>query len=135
MLSEWTAVFRTPSSIAETVLHKLIGYLEDKASELIWKPRCTATINWEQKADITLKAKTAKYTGPRGEWSDSYGYIIRDGFCICGASLAAYENRYYPGLSSDPSAADTRLWESLLEKRQLSLMERMGRILFIRMCK
>ncbi|KAG9062687.1 hypothetical protein KI688_004992 [Linnemannia hyalina] len=41
MLTEWFAVFRTPMSIAKTVLHRFIGYLEAQASELIWTPRCS----------------------------------------------------------------------------------------------
>ncbi|KAG9069730.1 hypothetical protein KI688_009055 [Linnemannia hyalina] len=52
-------------SIAKTVLHKFVGYLEAQASELIWKPRCSATIAWEQTQGISAKNKTSKYTGPR----------------------------------------------------------------------
>ncbi|KAG9072687.1 hypothetical protein KI688_000461 [Linnemannia hyalina] len=80
MLTEWSAVFRTPMSIAKTVLHKFVGYLEAQASELIWKPRCSATIAWEQTQGISTKNKTSKYTGPRGDWSQGYGYITHDGF-------------------------------------------------------
>ncbi|KAG9061402.1 hypothetical protein KI688_007388 [Linnemannia hyalina] len=74
MLTEWSAVFRTPMSIAKTVLHKFVGYLEAQASELIWKPRCLiwkprcfATIAWEQTQGISAKNKTSKYTGPRAQ--------------------------------------------------------------------
>ncbi|KAG9067192.1 hypothetical protein KI688_011973 [Linnemannia hyalina] len=35
MLTEWSSVFRTPMSIAKTVLHMFVGYLETLASELI----------------------------------------------------------------------------------------------------
>ncbi|KAG9068480.1 hypothetical protein KI688_010751 [Linnemannia hyalina] len=80
MLTEWSAVFRTPMSIAKTVLHKFVGYLEAQASELIWKPRCSETIAWEQSQGISAKDKTSKYTGPRGDWSQGYGYITHDGF-------------------------------------------------------
>jgi hypothetical protein len=69
------------------VLHRFIGYLEDKASELIWKPRCTATAAWEQSIGITPKATASKYNGPRGNWSDGYGFITQPGFCPCGASV------------------------------------------------
>ncbi|KAG9062979.1 hypothetical protein KI688_004579 [Linnemannia hyalina] len=64
MLTEWSAVFRTPMSIAKTVFHKFVGYLEAQASELIWKPRCSATIAWEQSQGISAKDKPSKYTGP-----------------------------------------------------------------------
>ncbi|KAG9061608.1 hypothetical protein KI688_007187 [Linnemannia hyalina] len=67
-------------SIAKTVLQKFVGYLEAQASELIWKPRCSATIAWEQTQGISAKDKTSKYTGPRGDWSQGYGYITHDGF-------------------------------------------------------
>ncbi|KAH7047209.1 hypothetical protein BKA57DRAFT_536925 [Linnemannia elongata] len=106
MLSEWSSVFRSPKSIAQTVLHKFVGYLEAQASELIWKPRCSETIAWEQAQGITTKDKTSKYTGPRGDWSNGYGYITRAGFCPCGASLAAHEDGHCPGPSLDPTAAD-----------------------------
>ena len=132
MLTEWCAVFRTPQSIAKTVLHKFVGYLETQASERIWKPRCSATIAWEQTQGISVKDKTSKYTGPRGDWSQGYGYITRDGFCPCGASLATHEDRTCPGATKNPRAADERLLDSLLGRRRLSLMERMGRIPFIR---
>ncbi|KAH7047728.1 hypothetical protein BKA57DRAFT_493123 [Linnemannia elongata] len=135
MLSEWSSVFRSPKSIAQTVLHKFVGYLEAQASELIWKPRCSETIAWEQAQGITTKDKTSKYTGPRGDWSNGYGYITRAGFCPCGASLAAHENGHCPGPSLDPTAADARLLESQLGRRRLSLMERMGRIPFMRVCE
>jgi hypothetical protein len=135
MLSEWSSVFRSPKSIAQTVLHKFVGYLEAQASELIWKPRCSETIAWEQAQGITTKDKTSKYTGPRGDWSNGYGYITRAGFCPCGASLAAHEDGHCPGPSLDPIAADARLLESQLGRRRLSLMERMGRIPFMRVCE
>ncbi|KAK5816753.1 hypothetical protein F5H01DRAFT_405241 [Linnemannia elongata] len=93
MLTEWCAVFRTPLSIAKTVLHKFVGYLDTQASERIWKPRCSATIAWEQTQGISVKDKTSKYTGPRGDWSQGYGYITRVGFCPCGASLATHDMR------------------------------------------
>ncbi|KAH7030131.1 hypothetical protein BKA57DRAFT_523863 [Linnemannia elongata] len=109
MLTEWCAVFRTPQSIAKTVLHKFIGYLETQASERIWKPRCSATIAWEQTQGISVKDKTSKYTGPRGDWSQGYGYITHDGFCPCGASLATHEDRICPGATKNPRAADERL--------------------------
>ena len=64
MMTEWCAVFRTPQSIAKTVLHKFVGYLETQASERIWKPRCSATIAWEQTQGISAKDKTSKYTDP-----------------------------------------------------------------------
>jgi hypothetical protein len=132
MLTEWSAVFRTPMSIAKTVLHKFVGYLEAQASELIWKPRCSETIAWEQSQGISAKDKTSKYTGPRGDWSQGYGYITHDGFCPCGASLATHDEGRCPGATKDPRAADERLLESLLGRRRLSMMERMGRIPFIR---
>ncbi|KAF9145712.1 hypothetical protein BGX30_007305 [Mortierella sp. GBA39] len=62
MLTEWSAVFRTPMSIAKTVLHKFVGYLEAQASELIWKPRCSETISSEQ-TEASLP-RTSKYTSP-----------------------------------------------------------------------
>ncbi|OAQ24599.1 hypothetical protein K457DRAFT_1880418 [Linnemannia elongata AG-77] len=98
--------------IAKTVLHKFVGYLETQASERIWKPRCSATIAWEQTQGISAKDKTSKYTGPRGDWSQGYGYITLDGFCPCGASLATHEDRICPGATKEPRAADERLLET-----------------------
>ncbi|KAG0271135.1 hypothetical protein BGZ95_001107, partial [Linnemannia exigua] len=64
MLTEWSAVFRTPKSMAKKFVHKFVGYLETLASELIWKLRCSATIAWEQAQGISAKDKTSRYTGP-----------------------------------------------------------------------
>jgi hypothetical protein len=66
VLTERSSVIRTPQPIAKTVLHKSVDYLEAQASELIWKPKCSATITWKPTRDITTKDKTTKYTGPRG---------------------------------------------------------------------
>ena len=132
MLSEWSSVFRSPKSIVQTVLLKFVGYLEAQATELIWKPRCSETIAWEQAQGVATKDKTSKYTSPRGVWTRGYGYITSDGFCPCGASLATHEDKRCSGVSSDPRVADLRLLESLLGRRKLSLMERMGRVPFIR---
>ncbi|KAG0366445.1 hypothetical protein BGX24_003681, partial [Mortierella sp. AD032] len=106
LLLEWGTVFRDPQSITHTFLHKFIGYLEAQASELIRKPCCAATVEWELKQGITAKVKKTKYTGPRSEWSQGYCYITQDGYCPCGASLAAHEDGCCPGPSSDPIAAD-----------------------------
>jgi hypothetical protein len=135
MLSEWMAFFHTPQSIARSVIHQFVGYLESQAYERLWKACCMATTEWEQLIGITQKAKTSKYTGPRGKWSNGYGYITREGDCVCGALLAAHKNGKCPGPSSDPKAADERLLESLLGRRRLTLMERMGRIPFIQVCE
>jgi hypothetical protein len=105
------------------VLHRFIGYLKDKASELIWKPRCTATAAWEQSIGITPKAKASKYKGPWGDWSDGYGLITQSGFCPCGASLDAHEDEHCPGSSSDPTAADVRLLESLLAGKEAVIID------------
>jgi len=51
LLKEWTSAFKTPQSVAQTVLHKFIGHLEAQASALIWKP-CSATIAWEESQGI-----------------------------------------------------------------------------------
>ncbi|KAH7052720.1 hypothetical protein BKA57DRAFT_502869 [Linnemannia elongata] len=63
-----------PAVHRQEVLHKFVDYLETQASERIWKPRCSATIAWEQTQGISAKDKTSKYTGPRGDWSQGYGY-------------------------------------------------------------
>ncbi|KAI8602897.1 hypothetical protein EDD21DRAFT_425829 [Dissophora ornata] len=77
-------LFGTPLAIAHTVIHKFVGHLEKQATELIWKPRCKTTVGREKERGITARDNKAKYTGPRGEWSDGYGYICEDGYCPCG---------------------------------------------------
>ncbi|KAG9071021.1 hypothetical protein KI688_008564 [Linnemannia hyalina] len=64
MLTEWSAVFRTPMFISKAILHKFIGYLEAQASGLIWKPRCSETIAWEQSQGISAKDKTSTSQAP-----------------------------------------------------------------------
>ncbi|OAQ23717.1 hypothetical protein K457DRAFT_24765 [Linnemannia elongata AG-77] len=113
-----TSVYSTMAAPHLSKRHQPDGYrspegMGEKASERIWKPRCSATIAWEQTQGISVKDKTSKYTGPRGDWSQGYGYITRDGFCPCGASLATHEDRTCPGATKNPRAADERLLESL----------------------
>ncbi|KAG0274738.1 hypothetical protein BGZ97_010449, partial [Linnemannia gamsii] len=43
MLKDLTSIFSTPQSVPRTVIHKFVGYLEVKASELIWKNCCSVT--------------------------------------------------------------------------------------------
>jgi hypothetical protein len=54
----------------------------------------------------TKRKGSSKYTGPRGDWSDGYGYITRAGDCVYSALLATHEGGQCPGPSSDPRAAD-----------------------------
>jgi hypothetical protein len=97
--------------------------------------RQSATAAWEQSIGVTPKAKAFKYNGPWEDWSDGYGFITQSGFCPCGALLNAHEDEHCPGLSFDPTTADARLLESLLGRRRLLVMERMGGLPFIRVCE
>ena len=132
LLEAWIPVFGVPRAIAQTVIHKFVGYLEAQASERIWKARCSATIDWEKEQGITAKGKKTPYSGVRGDWSQGYGYITPEGYCPCGATLATHDDGRCPGPSVDPHAADACLLESLLGKRRLTVMERMGTVPFIR---
>jgi hypothetical protein len=87
--------------------------------------------NKKKTRGFTIKDKTTKYVGPKGDWTRGYSYNTRDGYCPCGASLAAHENERCPGVQKDPRAADERLLTCLLGRRRLSVMERMGRVPFI----
>ncbi|KAI8600427.1 hypothetical protein EDD21DRAFT_405240 [Dissophora ornata] len=91
LIKEWAPLFGTPLSIAHTVIHKFVGHLEKQATELIWKSRCKTTVEREKGRGITARHKKAKYTGPRGEWSEGYGYICEDGYCPCGGRLEDHE--------------------------------------------
>ena len=126
LMKEWSKVFTTPKSIAYKVIHQFVGYLEKKATELIWKPRCKATIAKEHEQGITAKQKKAKYTGPRGDWSDGYGYICEEGYCPCGSLLDVHIDGQCPGPSLNPHAADKKLLESYRGLRRLATMG-MGR--------
>ncbi|KAF9104168.1 hypothetical protein BGX27_010213, partial [Mortierella sp. AM989] len=86
----WSKVFSTLKSIVNKVVHRFVGYPEKTTDELIWKPRCKATIAQERELEISTKQKKVKYTGPHGDYSD--------GKC--------------PGSSLDPHAADRKLLES-----------------------
>ncbi|KAF9082449.1 hypothetical protein BGX23_012459 [Mortierella sp. AD031] len=70
MLKGWAAAFTTPLAITQWVIHKFVGHLETQASELLWKTRCSATVEWEQTVSITARGKASNYVGPRGDWSD-----------------------------------------------------------------
>ncbi|KAG0289360.1 hypothetical protein BGZ96_007085 [Linnemannia gamsii] len=81
ILDEWSSVLRTPKSIAKTVVHKFVGYLEAQGSALIRKPQCSVKIAWDQTQVIftkakTTKAKTTKYVGLSGDWTRGHGYIV-----------------------------------------------------------
>ncbi|KAF9203867.1 hypothetical protein BGZ49_005946 [Haplosporangium sp. Z 27] len=127
LIKEWSALFNTQKSIARTVIHKFVGYLESQATELIWKPRCSVTVAREKELGITAKQKKAKFAGQRGAWSDGYGYICREGYCPCGSPLDEHDGGNCPGAVLDPHAADARLLESLKGMRRLDTMEGMGK--------
>ncbi|OAQ29277.1 hypothetical protein K457DRAFT_1876098 [Linnemannia elongata AG-77] len=56
---------------------------------------------------------------PRGDWSQGYGYITRDGFCPCGASLATHEDRTCPGATKNLRVADERLAATIVAQSQV----------------
>ena len=58
-------------------------------------------VKHENKRGITAKHKKSKYTGPRGEWSDGYGYICEDEHCHCGWLLEEHEGGICPGSTLD----------------------------------
>jgi hypothetical protein len=127
LIEEWGEFFSTPSTITRKVIHKFVGYLENQATELIWKPRCTTTIARERELGITGKQKRASYSGPRGPWSDGYGYICQDGDCPCGSPLQDHIDGQCPGAVLDPHTADAKLIQCLKGMRRLATMEGMGR--------
>lgn len=53
-------------------------------------------------------------------------------FCPCGASLVTYEDDHCPGATPVIHATYERFLESLLGRRRLLLIERMGKVPFIR---
>ena len=127
LIKEWGEFFTTPLSITRKVIHKFVGYLEEQATELIWKPRCKTTIARERELGITGKQKRAPYVGPRGPWSDGYGFICQEGDCPCGSPLIDHINGQCPGAVLEPYVADAALLQCLKGKRRLETMEGMGR--------
>ncbi|KAF9567496.1 hypothetical protein EC968_003221 [Mortierella alpina] len=109
LIKEWSSLFKTPPSIAQTVIHKFVGYLAKQATELIWKPRCTTTVAWERTQGITPAQKRATYNGPRGDWSAGYGSKFGPDHCPCIHLLADHHNGQCPGPVRDPLAADNTL--------------------------
>ena len=102
-----------------------------QATELIWKPRCTATISWEREQGITPAQKKAVYNGPRRDWSAGYGFKFGPDFCPCSHLLADHHNGHCPGPVRDPLAADYKLLECWLGKQHRSTMEGVGKIPFL----
>ncbi|KAF9554198.1 hypothetical protein EC968_009762, partial [Mortierella alpina] len=74
LIQHWSGFFQTKSAIARTVIHKFVRCLADQAMELIWKPRCKATVEWETTRGITARRKKGRYDGPRDDWSTGYGF-------------------------------------------------------------
>ncbi|KAF9943864.1 hypothetical protein BGZ72_003247, partial [Mortierella alpina] len=67
--TKWKNLFRVPSSVATTIAHRFVQYLEEQATELIWKSRCTTTVEWEESQGILPASKRETYRGPRQPWS------------------------------------------------------------------
>jgi hypothetical protein len=131
LIDKWGSQLGTLKSIARTVIHKFVGYLESEATERIWKPRCKITVEYEKSIGITAREKKSKYKGPRGPWHNGNGYITQEGYCTCGQLLDVHEEGRCPGEKLDPFKADSNLLQSLLRRRRLELMEGMGRIPFL----
>lgn len=124
-------LFATPMSIARSVIHKFVSYLEREATERIWKPRCKSTIEYEKSLGINAKSKKAPYRGPRVNRNFGYGYIFEDGTCPCGEAVDEHTEGLCPGVQLDPHEADRSLLRSLQGLRRLELMEGIGRIPFL----
>ncbi|KAF9341208.1 hypothetical protein BGX26_008749, partial [Mortierella sp. AD094] len=58
------------------------------------------------------------YNGPRGPWSDGYGYICRDGDCPCGLPLQDHTDNKCPDAQLDPHVADATLLQCLKGMRK-----------------
>lgn len=128
LIEEWAPLFASPFKVARTVIHKFVRHLERQATELIWKPRCKKTVSSEKERGVTARDKKATYNGPRGNWEDGYGYFRAADRCPCGELLEDHEYGICPGPTVDPHSADGTLIQSLLGRRRLTTMERMGRI-------
>jgi len=127
--TKWKRLFRVPASVATTIAHRFVSYLEEQATELIWKSRCTTTVEWEERRGILPANKRETYRGPRMPWST--GFDCPADRCKCGRPITDHEANQCPGAFKDPLAADEQLLASLAGRRHPTIMERMGRIPFL----
>ena len=100
----WKRIFRVPASVATDIAHKFVQYLEEQATELIWKSRCSTTVEWEESRGILPASKRETYRGPRQPWST--GFICPVDCCKCGRPDTDHEAGQCPGAAKDPYAAD-----------------------------
>ncbi|KAF9373380.1 hypothetical protein CPB97_000583 [Podila verticillata] len=126
----WQALFKLPLSVAQSVAHKFVKFLEDAATTNIWLPRCSKMVDWEKSLQIHAKAKHTEFSGDGASFHDG-GYIVHDGYCQCGALLALHNGLTCPGVQIDPQVADKDLLMSLLGWHHLILMEQQGGITFL----
>ncbi|KAF9369947.1 hypothetical protein CPB97_003143, partial [Podila verticillata] len=77
----WQVLFKVPLSAAQRVAHKLVKFLEDAATNDIWLPRCSKTVDWEKSQQIHVKAKHTEFSGDGASFCDG-GYIVHDGYCL-----------------------------------------------------
>jgi hypothetical protein len=130
LITTWTRLFKTTSTVAAQVAHQLIRRLDRDALGRLWKTRCEATIAWEKTHGIRHSAKRQPYHGPRGPWNNS-GYVCPQGMCNCGSPLQAHDGGSCPGARDDPLMADRRLLACLRGQVHLTLLEKMGKIPFL----
>ena len=65
MAQVWEQLFKTTTSVAENLAHRFCKALEENIRQDVWKPRCSALIDWEKQNRVT---PTKKRTRPMEDY-------------------------------------------------------------------
>ncbi|KAF8998750.1 hypothetical protein BGZ52_010653, partial [Haplosporangium bisporale] len=109
-------------SMAQSIAHKFVKFLEDAATTNIWLPGRSKMVEWEKSRRIHAKAKYIEFSGDGILICDG-GYVVHDGYFQCGALLTDNNSVTCPRCTNDPQVANKELFESLLGWRHLALIE------------
>jgi len=126
----WKSLFNSTTTVAASVAHCFVKYLDTIALSRLWKTRCEATIAWEKVQNITRKQKWSPSDRGSGDWHDGTGFLCPAGFCRCGKAEAEHTGGVCPGPQDDTSLADQRLFNSIHGLYNLVLLEKRGKIPF-----
>ena len=131
----WEHLFKSKTTVAENLAHRFCKALEENIRQDVWKPRCSALIDWGKQNRVTPTKKRTRPTAQPGAipwvWKTMVGKAPNPGTCDCGQDLTRHVDKICPGITGTSIESDIFLLDSYLGRRRPGVMEKLGGCTFL----